>query len=265
MLQFLTMKKTNAILILILLLAATMVSCKKKDEYTASAAFVAVNAVVNTNFVLAEFNIDRSKIYLGSTKYITYAENSQYTPMSLTPGTHTINLWNYPDTTAHDAPIKTISFDASIAGMYTLFYTGSKSNTDTMLVKEEFPSYAYSDSSFSIRFLNLAKGSNPVRVELNGVAQPLVTGLAYKARGGWNSFSAKVNTPDYVISFIDQTTNATLFTYTIENPGELTDGSANRTNIWRRKNLTIAMIGDPAVSSGIFALKPFLIRHSFPG
>lgn len=245
------------------LLMATLLSCKKKTDYTAPAAFTMIDAVVNTNLVVTDFGISDKTNHSGS-KFLRYGEHSSYIPMSLPPGTHRVNMYSYPDTTDHDAPLASISFDVKQAEMYTLFFVGEKSNTDTMLVKEDFPVHLYGDSSFSVRFLNLAPGTNPVRIEVTGMAQPVASGLAFKTRGPWVNFSAKAGVGDYMVKFIDQTTNAVLTTYTIEDPGRNDDGATNTTNIWRQKNVTIALIGSPDIPSGKFALNSFVIVHRYP-
>jgi hypothetical protein len=259
----LIMKKIIPFLMAGLLLMTTLQSCKKKTDYTAPAAFTMIDAVVNTNLVVTEFGINE-KTYISFGKFLRYGEHSPYVPLSLPPGTHRVNMYNYPDTTAHDAPLTSVSFEVKQAEMYTLFFVGEKSNADTMLVKEDFPIHLYGDSSFSVRFLNLAPGTNPVRIEVDGIAQPVVEGLAFKARGPWITFSAKAGVGDYIVKFIDETTNAVLTTYTIEDPARNDDGATNTNNIWRQKNVTIAMIGSPDIPSGKFALNSFVIVHRFP-
>lgn len=256
------MKKTAVAPILALLLIAGLSSCKKEMGYQTNATLNMINCMVDTDIILSDFGIDRSIRYLWEAKLYRYAEHNEYAQISLPVGSQTITTYNYPDTLSKDAALKTISFDVRATDMLSLFYVGDKAHPDTMLIREEFPTHVYGDSTFSVRFLNLSPGSNPVRVEVDGEAQPLVSNLAYKTRSGWNTFSARLDAGTYVIRFRDQANGNEIASYTISDAAGVGDFTPN---VWRKNNVTIALIGSPAVSSGMYAPACFLIRHYFPG
>lgn len=256
------MKKTVVVPILALLLFACMSSCKKETGYQSNATLNIINCMVDAEIIISDFGIDRSIKYLWEAKMSRYAEHNEYAQLSLPVGPQTITVYKYPDTLSKDAALKTISFDAKARDMLSLFLVGDKTHPDTMLIREEFPAHVYGDSTFSVRFLNLSPGSDPVRVEVDGMAQPLVSNLAYKARSGWNTFSARLNAGTYVIRFRDQVNGNEIASYTISDAAGTGDFTPN---IWRKNSVTIALTGSPAVSSGRFAPACFLIRHYFPG
>lgn len=256
------MKKTIIAPILALTLLAGLSSCKKDKSSPSNASLNMINCMVDTKYIISDFGIDRSFRYLWETKFATYAEHNFYAQLSLPVGSHPVTIYNYPDTLSKDAALKTITIEAKAADMLSLFFVGDKAHPDTMLIREEFPAHVYGDSSFSVRFLNLSPGSSPVRVEVDGMPQTLVSNLAYKARSGWNTFSAKADAGVYVIRFKDQVSGNEIASYTISDAAGTGDFTPN---IWRKNNVTIALIGSTAVSSGMFAPACFLIRHYFPG
>lgn len=256
------MKKIIATPILVLVLLTGLNSCKKNTGYTAPASFNIINAMVGTDRIVTEFGIDRSLLYIIQSKFSVYGDHNMYVQMSLPDGNHSLTAYSYPDTLSKDAALASLSLDVRSAEMVNLFFVGDKTHPDTLLVREEFPVHKYGDSTFSIRFLNLSPGSNPVRVEVDGMAQPVVSNLAYKARGGWNTFSARSDAGTYVVRFKDQVSGNEIASYTIADAGSSSDFAPN---IWRKNNVTIALIGSTAISSGKYAPACFLIRHFFPG
>ena len=256
------MKKIVIAPILALTLLAGFSSCKKETGYQSNATLNMINCMVDAEIIVSDFGIDRSVKYLWESKFNRYAEHNVYAQLSLPTGLHTITTYNYPDTLSKDAALKTISIEAESADMLSLFFVGDKAHPDTMLIREEFPVHMYGDSTFSVRFLNLSYGSNPVRVEVDGTAQPLVSNLAYKARSGWHTFSARANAGTYMIRFKDQVSGNEIASYTISDAGSTGDFTPN---IWRKNNVSIALIGSPAIGSGMFAPASFLVRHYFPG
>ena len=257
------MKKTNPVLLLTMLLMAMTVACKKNTDYTAPGSLNYVNAVVNAEILTADFGIDKRLVFYDVTQAFRYATPTQYNFQSLPPGQNKLDIYGYGDTTEHDVPLASVVLDVKPADMYTLFLSGDKVQTDTVLIKEQFPGYAANDSSFSVRFLNLSRGTNPITAEIDGEARPGATGIAYKARTGWASLSARSTVDNYQIQFRDQVTGNILATATMENINM--PGDAILPNPWRRNNYTIALIGDPAAASGTYVLKVLLIRHFFPG
>ncbi|WP_127132933.1 DUF4397 domain-containing protein [Pseudoflavitalea rhizosphaerae] len=257
------MKKANPVLLLTMLLMAIVVSCKKNTGYTASGSLNYVNAVVNAELLTADFGIDKRLIFYDVTQAFRYASPTSYNFQSLPPGPNKLDIYGYGDTTEHDSPLASVVLDIVPADMYTLFLSGNRAQIDTVLIKEQFPAYAVNDSSFSVRFLNLSRGTNPVSAEIDEVPQTGATSIVYKAKSNWIPLSAQSKVSNYQIRFKDQVTGNILATATLENIN--LPGDATLPNPWRRNNYSIALIGDPAATTGEYVLKVLLVRHFFPG
>jgi len=241
---------------IILLLLTGLVSCKKDSSHGAPAALNIINAVIGSDQgITTDFGVNGTTTFIGRTRKVFYGQFSIYDNFfAFSPGTHHLKLWSFPDTTSHDKPLQEVSFTAKEGEMYSLYIIGEKAASELLWVTERYPGYAITDSTFSVNFINLSPGSNPVVVELAGQSQSLGT-LAYKASTPYISFPAKSTSTDFVINFKDQATGNIIASKAFEGVGIMNE------NTWRRKSFTMIMVGSPSVPSGVFAQATMLITR----
>ena len=138
----------------------------------------------------------------------------------------------------------TFNFERKI---YTLYLSGSQSQTDVMLKEEEnFPFIKTvvgvppsADSVVNVRFVNLAVGSPALKVKIMTGTTNEVDSLPYKGISDWKKYPAKLATTAYSFQIRDAVTDALVTTYSF---------SATATN--RFKNVTLLLRGIYGTTSG---------------
>ena len=100
-----------------------------------------------------------------------------------------------------------------------MFLTGtSPSAIDNVLIQENY-TRTYADSVFGVRFINLAPGSNPISVDIQGNANGTeAASLAYKAYSGFNKHPATAAIISYTFEFRDAASGKLLASYTLNTP-----------------------------------------------
>lgn len=228
--------------LLLLLTGISLFSCKKSDIPQLSAAsFNFVNAVPGSAPMITRFagqNFYYSKItssnqvpFGASNVFSHEAGNTTFTLVQSTDTTHTLYQGN---------------FSLQANNSYTFFLAGTTAQPDTLFVHEQLPVYASTDSVAGIRFVNLSPGSNPVSVDIQGQANGSeVNSLSYKGITTFKQYTANHTVSSYVFEFRDAAAGNLLASYTLNgvNNGIGTNTIANKV---RFKNLTIALIGQPA-------------------
>lgn len=149
---------------------------------------------------------------------------------------------------AHGKPSQTMfSGILDLAGnsAYSLFITGSDTTApDNLFVHDMLPYHAPGDSTVGIRFVNLSTNSQPVSINIEGLANGSeVQSLAYKDITDFKNYPATNDISNYLFVVRDAVTGDSLTSY---NLAGVNAGSSSSANTVLFKNLTIALIGQPA-------------------
>jgi hypothetical protein len=142
--------------------------------------------------------------------------------------------------------------------VYSLFITGKDTTMpDYLLVQDSLVYHAATDSTTSIRFVNLAANSLPVSINLEGSANGSeVQSLPYKGITNFKSYAATSAISNYLFVVRDATTGDSLTSYNLTGVGSVSNTVANYV---RFKNLTIALIGQP--TGGVVPQRCVLINN----
>lgn len=231
--------------------------CKKSAVPPAStvASFNLVNATVGDNPLAIRFN---NKLVIFSTlttsNLLSYGTANLFSPVS---GSNTIAFIQSTDTTH---TLFTGTFNLQNANAYSFFLTGTVSQPDTMLVRDNLPYYQSTDSVGGVRFVNLSTGSNPVSVDIKGSANGSeVQSLAYKGITTFKTYAANHTVSSYIFEFRDAASGTLIASTTISGVNNST-GTNTTANSFRFKNHTLALIGQPG-GTGTAAQKLLLINN----
>jgi hypothetical protein len=199
-------------------------SCIKTNPPNGSTALNIVNAINNSNAIVTNFTPLNAKgipveplQYYSSANAISQGndyESGSYiglTNLSIAQITDTgVTLWNG-------------EFDLQRGSIHSLFFCGDTSSIDTLLTTDAIPYYPYSDSMAGVRFVNLAQGSLPMSVNLQGnpPTQTEFTNVGYKLMSTFKTYSANSSAPgSYNFEIRDQASDSLLavfsWSYTLE-------------------------------------------------
>ena len=241
----------------LLLSISGLTACKKASvpPTSATAAFNFVNAMIGVSPLVVQFN-NRPVIFstLATSNKLNYGAANLFSPLN---GNVTIAFIQSTDTTH---TLFKGTFELQNYNAYSFFLTGNVNQPDTMLVHDQLPYYAPSDSVGGVRFVNLSTGSNPVSVDIKG--QPNgseVQSLSYKAITGFKAYPATSKVSSYIFEFRDTASGSLLTSYTFSGVNNST-GTNTTTNTFRFKNLTLALIGQPG-GTGTAAQRILLINN----
>lgn len=173
------------LLFLTLAILATFGSCKKNNS-PGVASLNIIQAAVDLPPIYVYYTNDPSNFYLQQVP----VTNFSYTEIGLPSELTNISIISALDTS------KTLfqgSFDLKKGGIYSLYIAGYSSNIDTMFIKDNIPYYP--DSSAGIRFINLAKGSHPISINLEGSSPEKMEfpSLSYKQVSSFKEYSTNDN------------------------------------------------------------------------
>lgn len=128
---------------------------------------------------------------------------------------------------------------------YSLFITGSDTTApDNLFVHDVLPYHATGDSTVGIRFVNLSTNSSPVSINIEGLANGSeVQSLAYKDITDFKNYGATRDISNYLFVVRDAVTGDSLTSYNLTG---VNAGTSSVVNTVLFKNLTIALIGQPA-------------------
>jgi hypothetical protein len=176
------MKKITIIGLLIVVTAIT--ACKKdngpKDN---TASLTIVNAVKGAPYVYLNFSATNFK-YAQEKTGINYNSSLEF---GLPSGTSPFNIVSPTDTSG---TIFHGTLNLVIGGIYSLYLAGSPTQTDTVLMKDNIPYYAATDSVAGARFINLCADSPPLSVSQQGGTSNDFSGIAYKKISAFKQYSA---------------------------------------------------------------------------
>lgn len=235
--------KTNLKFTLMIGTAVIFFGCKKSiDAVSLDGGSINVtNAIVGAstlNMMITNGVVSASNTISGN-NYAIMPVRSGQVPLSfgLPPVAATENSAAIPAAIYYS---QTLSVDNT--SRYSLFLTGtSLTAIDNVLIKENY-TQTYADSVCGVRFMNLAPGSNPISVNLQGNATGSeAAGLAYKAYSDFKQYPAKSANASYTFEFRDASTGTLITTYRLSTP--------------YFHNVTLCLRGAPA--SGIILDKDF--------
>lgn len=205
------------ILYAIWLLPAVLGSCNKINTDTRSASLTIVNGINNSNPLLTNFEPLAPKggfsaplQYYSTANQVPYGgvwESGSYVDVL------SLSLFQYPDSSVS---LWSGTFSLLPGSIHTLFLSGDTSSVDTLFSTDLIPYYPVSDSVAGIRFVNLAKGSLPMSVNVQGnlPSQTEFSNLGYKQISSFKPYNANSNAPgQYTFEIRDLASGNLLYTY----------------------------------------------------
>lgn len=230
----------------LLLFVLAISACKKETEAIrpGTSALTIVNGVVSDSALSANFNGTELGVpYYRMLLSISYGWAQFYSSYT---GQQKLALYQIPDTTPTSKPIYNLTLDLPVNTAHTLFLMGTPQSPDHLFTTDQLPYHAPADSTMGIRFVNLSPGDAPVSVNISSQTPgSTVASLPYKSITAFKNYPAGSAVSSYTFEFRDQATGTLLVSYTLA--GINSDGSgASGPNIWRNKNITLALLEAPA-------------------
>jgi hypothetical protein len=234
------MKTKLSLYVASLFLVTSFLSCKKANVAPiGTSAFTIVNAIVGSSGLDANFDSNVPlKYYSNYSTYISYGSFQEFSGYN---GEIPLSLVDDNDTTK---ALYSNTLNFPVGSIHSLFLCGTLAAPDNFLTTDALPYHPDSDSSLSIRFVNLSPGSNPVSVNITGDANGSEVGtMAYKNITAFKNYSAKGNISSYTFEFHDLATGNLLGSYTIRG---INNGVVNSNpNQFRWRNFTLAIYDVP--------------------
>jgi len=249
------MKKMIFLYIQAALFVSLTLSCKKGLRPEGTASLTVVNAMSGLNNGLVNFDPN----YLSTAKYLT-GMNAKYRVFD--PGNHItipakeqpLVIYNAPVSNAQDKPIYQLNVNPTAGDASTLFLCGTTQKPESIVITQLPPYHSVADSTLGLRFVNLAPAKTPVRIRISGDgADKSVNNLGYQSATGYLVVNARANVVNVLIEIFDQTTDALLQSYTLQDIGS----TVTDQNKWRYRNYTLIWL--PNDVTGSLAAEPFLI------
>ena len=235
-----------------------LLSCKKESVAPGSASLGIVHAVAGSKPLAVNFSNDGPVPYKTG-KQLTYQYFDGRNQFKAYSGEQRLRLFQYPDTTDKDLPLFDLQLNLPVGSMSTLFLTGTVEAPDTYFTRDTIPWFPATDSSMAIRFVNLSPGSDPVSINVTGLANGSeVSSIRYKDITGFRNYAATSSISEYVFEFRDAVSGDFITSYTIAGINEL--GGDNGPNIRRYRSFTLALTGEPG-GIGDRARAVFLVSH----
>lgn len=232
---------------LCIFLSVVAASCKKIElNVPGTATLTIINTVKGTSSLATNFNGTGPLVnyYLNARK-LTYNTALSDNRISSYSGSVQLGLYNYPDTLPKSTPLLLLSLELPVGSIHSLFVTGTVTAPDTMYINDHIPSYPTSDSTTGIRFINLAQGSDPVSINLEGQAPGSeINALGYKQVTGFMRYPATAAVSSYTFECRDAATGELLASYTAEGINNNSSDPNNRINKWRFRNSTLALVAN---------------------
>ncbi|MBE9601396.1 DUF4397 domain-containing protein [Pedobacter sp. MC2016-24] len=243
------MRRIHFIIFGALLLSLAVCACKKelsfKPEGTSS--FTIVNGLSGTDYLFTNFNGDKSNgQYYANTAAMRYGNFLFFNSYT---GQQDLGLYSATDTNANSKPVLRLRFNLERNAVYTLFLSGTTQDADYLMTNDQLPYHLPADSTMGLRFINLAKGSAPITVNLVGKAfGSEEIGLPYKGVSAFKNYNANSAIRSYTFEFRDKASGTLLGSCLVD--GINNDGSVGSPNIRRNRNYTIVLLGSTVDQTG---------------
>lgn len=193
------MKKLKILSVLTVVIAVSLLSCKKREtEITPLASLQVVNAVTGGEALKFGTNAATIAAYSATT-------------FGVLTGNHQVKL-ETSGTVYYDK-----KHDFVNGGLYSLFLGGTPAAVEPVFVKEENV-VPHTENVFGLRVINLAAGSGAVSVNLAGAANgSLIPGIAYKAISDFKKVPAVAEEGDKTFEFRNAETGKLLASFDVPN------------------------------------------------
>ena len=195
--------KTFKNVLAIILLGGCLYSCKKSDvKLTPLSSLNLTNAVIGDSTVMLNTNT-------------SLVSNNSFGQFGLLAGQSQVKVYAAADP-AHPYYNQTLA--TANGSYYSLFLTGASTGSiDAILIKESYKNYT--DSLCGVRFINLSPDSNPISVDIAGLANGSeVASLAYKAYTTFKQYPATAAASSYNFEVRDAASGNVIATYTLSTP-----------------------------------------------
>jgi hypothetical protein len=181
---------------------------------------------------LASINIT-NVVAIGKTarlnSYTTNISNNGFSQFGLHPGDN--SLYVYPTADSLN-PYYNQPLSVQEGEIYSLFLAGPPAKVDAVLIKENIP--FITDSSFSVRFINLSPNSDAISINIVGKPDGSeVSNLAYKQISDFKSYQALSTNASYAFQVRQISTGKLLASYTFSNSSNPIPRFANVTLVIR--------------------------------
>lgn len=238
-----------------MLLCLLMAACSKSKMPPPSSSLLLVHTVAGAKPLATNFSGDVQG-YFRTAKRITYKfYNGNFDLINSYPGKSRLKLYQYPDTLAKDLPLFDLNLDLTSGSVYTLFLTGTVTEPDTILKKEEIPFFPLKDSAMAIRLINCSKGSGPVTMNLAGEPEGSAAGsCAYKQSSAFKKYPLSMSISNIVFEIRDAATGTVITTLPINNL------NMRPNNKYVYRSFTVVLAGVPG-GTGTLAQSAFLAGH----
>ncbi|MDR6783513.1 hypothetical protein ABIE26_003169 [Pedobacter africanus] len=228
----------------VLLLLATN-SCKKDALMPGSgtSALMMVNGLVGSSRLYTNFNGDELKIirFYGGLTFVSYG--TYLLPNTSYLGQQKLGLYRPVDTLQGGKPLFNLILNLPVNTVNALFLTGTEQAPDTLFTTNQLPYHVPTDSTMSIRFVNISLGGNPVSVNLVGQANgSTLASLPYKGATGFKKYSARSVVDSYAFEFRDKVTGELLSSYKLEGINMI-GSPENGGNKWLNNDITLTLFG----------------------
>jgi len=237
------MKHIHFSILPVWIFACAMLSCGKQNTAPGTASLTLVNAVPgSTPSLVTNFGGTDPIIWYKNAVKLVYGTWSTGNQVGSYSGQQKLAIYRYPDTLAKSTPLFNLTLDLPVGSIRTLFLTGTLASPDTMFTTDVIPYHPLSDSSISVRFVNLSPGSNPVSVNITGGANGSEAGsVAYKNITGFKHYTATATAAShYNFEFRDAATGTLLSSYDLTGINNIASS-----NTRRFRSFTLAFLGLP--------------------
>jgi hypothetical protein len=216
---------------------ALVSGCTRKYDFPKqgnTSSVTIVNATVNAPAVIPTFT-NSTVQWIATATSVSFGNSMEY---GIPSGSTALHFWESSDTTQS---LFNGSFDLAPQGIYTLFLCGNyqfKNTADTVFTMDVIPYHSVTDSTMSIRFINLSPDSEPLSVDVQGNSPgSTITSLPYKSVSAFVSYSA--------------TSAATAPTFEIRDAASGNILLTTSASILPFKSMTVAVIGQESPSGTV--------------
>lgn len=197
-------------LVLIILLAATSLSCKKQQVYEGNPAVLQVfNALEDGTWLYANLTGTHPILYANALNL----PNQRFGRVNINEAVQPLAFYGAKDTLPEDKPVWSTELELGKGKLYSLFLFGDSKAPGHLLMENHYPAKRTDDSVTHVRFANM-HNAQPVSINLKGKpAGSLMGSLAYKEVSGFTALPVNKSVPSYEFEFRDAATGALMGTF----------------------------------------------------